>query len=65
MPQMSRAIVAVLDGGAIRSVALVERYAQLAPDYLAKAAGRLDSLLGGYDLATLEKDKGSVLGSTP
>jgi integrase len=51
--------------GGWRSSVMVERYAHLAPDHLAKAAGRLDSLLGGYDLATLEKDKGSVLGSTP
>ena len=34
---------------------MVERYAHLAPDHLAKAANRLDSLLGGYDLATPEK----------
>ena len=31
--------------------------AHLAPDHLAKAANRLDSLLGGHDLATLEKEK--------
>jgi hypothetical protein len=35
------------------------RYAHLAPDHLAKAAGRLGSLLGGYDLATSEKEKGA------
>jgi integrase len=34
-----------------------ERYAHLAPDHLAKAASRLDSLFGGYDLATPEKEK--------
>jgi hypothetical protein len=39
---------------------MVERYAQLAPDPLAEAAGRLDSLLAGYDLATSEKEKGPV-----
>ena len=39
---------------------MVERYAHLAPDHLAKAAGRLDSLLGGYDLATPEVPKESV-----
>jgi hypothetical protein len=33
--------------------------------YSTKAAGRLDSLLGGYDLATLEKEKGPNLRSTP
>jgi hypothetical protein len=32
---------------------MVERYAHLAPDYLALAASRLDSLLAGYDLATV------------
>ena len=31
--------------------AMVERYAHLAPDQLALAASRLDSLLAGYDLA--------------
>jgi integrase len=51
--------------GGWRSSVMVERYAHLAPDHLATAANRLDPLLGGYDLATLEKDKGSVLGSTP
>jgi hypothetical protein len=34
---------------------MVERYAHLAPDHLAKAANRLDSLLGGYDPATSEQ----------
>ena len=51
--------------GGWRSSVMVERYAHLAPDHLATAANRLDPLLGGYDLATLEKDKGSVVGSTP
>ena len=41
--------------GGWRSSVMVERYAHLAPDHLAKAANRLDSLLGGYDLATSEK----------
>ena len=41
--------------GGWRSSVMVERYAHLAPDQLAKAANRLDSLLGGYDLATLEQ----------
>ena len=41
--------------GGWRSSVMVERYAHLAPDHLAKAANRLDSLLGGYDLATSEQ----------
>ena len=32
--------------------AMVERYAHLAPDHLASAASRLDSVLAGYDSAT-------------
>jgi len=44
--------------GGWRTSVMVERYAHLAPDHLAKAANRLDSLLGGYDLATLEKQRG-------
>jgi integrase len=40
------------------SAVMVERYAHLAPDYLTQAAGRIDPLLGGYDSATLEKEKG-------
>jgi hypothetical protein len=40
-------------------------HAHLASDHLAKAANRLDSLLGGYDLATLEKAKGSAGGTNP
>ena len=31
---------------------MVERYAHLAPDRLALAASRLDSVLGSYDPAT-------------
>jgi hypothetical protein len=42
----------------VTCVGLVQRYARLAPDHLAKAANRFDSLLGGYDLATLGKEKG-------
>jgi len=41
--------------GGWRSSVMVERYADLAPNHLAKAANKLDPLLGGYDLATLEK----------
>ena len=44
--------------GGWRTSVMVERYAHLAPDHLAKAANRIDSLLGGYDLATLEKGEG-------
>jgi len=46
--------------GGWRSSVMVERYAHLAPDHLAKAAGRLDSVLGGYDLATPAAAKGRV-----
>lgn len=42
--------------GGWRSSVMVERYAHLAPDHLAKAAIRLHSLLGGYDLATSEPE---------
>jgi integrase len=38
--------------GGWRTGAMVERYAHLAPDQLAIAASRLDSMLAGYDLAT-------------
>jgi hypothetical protein len=31
---------------------MVERYAHLASDHLAKAAARLDSVMDGYNLAT-------------
>ena len=51
--------------GGWRSSVMVERYAHLAPDHLAKAANRLDSLLGGYDLATLGKRKGSAENANP
>ena len=47
--------------GGWRSSVMVERYAHLAPDHLATAAYRLDSLLGGYDLATPEKAEGQRL----
>jgi len=32
---------------------MVERHAQLAPDHLSEAASRLNSVLPGYDSATL------------
>ena len=51
--------------GGWRSSVMVERYAHLAPDHLAKAANRLDPLLGGYDLATLEKEKGQQKTANP
>ena len=38
--------------GGWKSGAMVERYAHLAPDHLSAAAGRIDSILAGYDLAT-------------
>lgn len=41
--------------GGWKTGAMVERYAHLAPDHLANAAGRLDSVLNGYDLATIAK----------
>jgi integrase len=39
--------------GGWRTGAMVERYAHLAPDHLAAAASRLDSVLGSYDVATV------------
>ena len=51
--------------GGWRSSVMVERYAHLAPDHLAKAANRLDSLIGGYDLATLQKEQGSAEDAKP
>lgn len=51
--------------GGWRSSVMVERYAHLAPDHLAKAANRLDALIGGYDLATLQKKKGSAEDAKP
>jgi len=41
--------------GGWKTAAMVERYAHLAPDHLANAAARLDSVLEGYDLATPAK----------
>ena len=38
--------------GGWRTGAMVERYAHLAPESLAVAASRLDSVFAGYDLAT-------------
>ena len=39
--------------GGWRTGAMVERYAHLAPEQLATAAARLDSVFAGYDLATV------------
>jgi hypothetical protein len=36
---------------------MVERYAHLSHDHLARAANRIDPLLGGYDSATPQKGK--------
>lgn len=38
--------------GGWKTTAMVERYAHLAPDHLATAAARLDSVFDGYDMAT-------------
>lgn len=38
--------------GGWRTSVMVERYAHLAPDQLAEAASRLDSVFNGYVLAT-------------
>lgn len=39
--------------GGWKTLAMVERYAHVAPDQLAVAASRLDDLFAGYDLATV------------
>ena len=41
--------------GGWKTGAMVERYAHLAPDHLSTAAGRIDSLMAGYDMATLKE----------
>ena len=51
--------------GGWRSPVMVERYAHLAPDHLARAASRIDPLLGGYDFATPEKGKESATDANP
>jgi hypothetical protein len=43
--------------GGWRTGAMVERYADLAPDQLAHAASRLNSMFVGYDLATLSQNE--------
>jgi len=47
--------------GGWRTGAIVERYAHLAPEHLAIAAGRLDSTFKGYDLATLATNEKSLV----
>ena len=42
--------------GGWRSAVMVERYAHLARDHLARAATRIDPVLGSYDSAT-EKER--------
>ena len=44
--------------GGWRSSVMVERYAHRAPDHFATAEKRIDSLPGGYDLATSESTRG-------
>jgi integrase len=51
--------------GGWRSSVMVERYAHLAPDHLATAASRIDSMFRGYDLATRGKDKRQANTLTP
>jgi integrase len=43
--------------GGWKTSAMVERYAHLAPDQLAHAASRLNSMFVGYDLATLHHNE--------
>lgn len=43
--------------GGWKTSAMVERYAHLAPDQLAHAASRLNSMFAGYDLATLSQNE--------
>lgn len=44
--------------GGWKSSAMVERYAHLAPDHLANAASRIDSVANGCDLPRLKTKKG-------
>jgi integrase len=41
--------------GGWKTAAMVERYAHVAPDHLAQAAARLESVTVGYDLATVSQ----------
>ncbi len=51
--------------GGWQTGAMVERYAHLAPDRLAAAAGRLDGVLTGYDPATASGIKRGCISATP
>lgn len=46
--------------GGWKTAAMVERYAHVAPDHLAQAAARLESIEVGYDLATVIQTTGEV-----
>ncbi len=46
--------------GGWKTAAMVERYAHVAPDHLAQAAARLESLEVGYDLATASQATGAI-----
>ena len=43
--------------GGWKTASMVERYAHLAPDHLANAASRIDSVFDGYDLATVDQNE--------
>lgn len=47
--------------GGWKTAAMVERYAHVAPDHLAQAAARLESVGVGYDLATVSQTGGEEL----
>lgn len=47
--------------GGWKTAAMVERYAHVAPDHLAQAAARLESVGVGYDLATVNQAGGEKL----
>jgi integrase len=47
--------------GGWKTLAMVERYANLAPDQLAHAASRLNSMFAGYDLATVSQNEKSLV----
>ena len=43
--------------GGWKTASMVERYVRLAPDYLANAATRLDSMFNGYDIVTVDQNE--------
>ena len=43
--------------GGWKTTSMVERYAHLAPDHLANAAARIDSVFNGYDMATVNQNE--------